>query len=47
VYVLCGAFATPYGQPLKEILPKGNEAAAVTVLSVLNMPRQEERLRFR
>jgi hypothetical protein len=39
MYVPRGAFATLSGQPL-EILPKGNEAAAVTVLSTLNMPRQ-------
>ena len=35
MYVPRGAFATLSGQPL-EILPKGNEAAAVTVLSTLN-----------
>jgi hypothetical protein len=39
MYVPRGAFATLSGQPL-EILQKGNEAAAVTVLSTLNMPRQ-------
>ena len=37
-------YSSPVG--LLEILPKGNEAAALTVLSTLNMPRHPA-LRFR